>query len=132
MVVSARFGVPCCVSRRLSDDGPSGAIMPDNCFYRDASERLTFEMFGVPASEYPALCKAVVVASSLTPDHASFGAGLDSIFMDYRRGEQAVEMAWDIWSGFVVVAKSSASETLVHEIAGWLLRSAWSKAGERA
>ncbi len=106
--------------------------MPDHHFRRDSSERLAFEMSRVPAADYPGLCKAVVTAFGLTPDYESLAAGLDAIVMDHRRGEQVVEMAWDNWSGFVVVAKSTGSEPLVREIAAWLLQSPWGECGERA
>ena len=95
--------------------------MPETRYYRDSSERLTFEMFRIPAEDYAVLCKAVVAAFSLTPDWTSFGAGLDQVFLDVRRGEHVVELAWDIWSGFTVVAKTTDSESLVREIADWSL-----------
>ena len=95
--------------------------MPDNCFSRDSTERLVFEMFRVPSAHHPTLCKEVATAFSLVPDYATFGAGLDQVFQDYRRGEQLVEMAWDNWTGFVVVAKTTGSESLVREIGEWLL-----------
>ena len=88
-------------------------------------------MSRVPAADYPERCKAVVTTCGLVPDYESFAAGLDAVFMDYRRGEQVVEMAWDNWSGFMVVAKTAGSEALVREIATWLLQSAWGEGGER-
>lgn len=98
--------------------------MPANRFWRDSSERLTFGMSQVPAADYPEVCKAVVTNFGLIPDYESFAAGLDAVFMEYRRGEQVVEMAWDNWTGFTVVAKTTNSEPLVHEIAEWLLQNA--------
>ena len=106
--------------------------MPDNRFWRDSSERLAFEMSRVPAADYPELCKAVVTAFGLAPDYESFAAGLDAIFMDHRRGEQVVEMAWDNWTGFTVVAKATNSEPLVREIAAWLLQYPGDQGGEGA
>jgi hypothetical protein len=106
--------------------------MPDNRFWRDSSERLTFELSRVSAADYPEVCKAVVTAFGLVPDYESFAAGLDVVFMDYRRGEQVVEMAWDNWTGFTVVAKSTNSEPLVREMAAWLLQNEWDQGGDRA
>ncbi len=106
--------------------------MPDNRFWHNSSGQLTFEMFRVPAADYPALCQSITTAFSLTPDYASFAAGLDQVSHDYRRGERAVEMAWDHWTGFTVVAKSTNSEWLVREVAEWLLQSACGKVGEPA
>jgi len=104
--------------------------MSDNRFWRDASERLTFGMDRVPSIEYPAICKAVAVAFGLEPDHASFCAGLDVVFMDFQRGDRLIGMEWDNWTGFTVVARTIDSEGLVREIAEWLLRSAWGRPGE--
>lgn len=106
--------------------------MPDNRFWRDASERLTFEMSRVPATEYPEVCKVVVTNFGLIPDYESLAAGLNAVFMDYRRGEQVVEMAWDNWTGFTVVAMTTNSESLVREIAAWLLQNTWDEGDERA
>lgn len=39
---------------------------------------------------------------------------------DFRRGEQAVGLDWDVWMEFTAVAKSEASEQLVRDIAAWL------------
>ena len=98
--------------------------MPDNRFWRDFSKHLTFGLASVPATDYPAQCNSVATAFSLTPDHGSFGVGLDQISQDYQRGEFVVEMAWDNWTGFTVVAKAPGAESLVREIGYWLLRRA--------
>ena len=87
-------------------------------------------MVRVTVADYPALCKAIETAFSLTPDHDSFAPGLDQVFVDFRRGERVVEMAWDNWSGFMLVAKTTDSERLVREIAEWLLQSGLGKTGE--
>lgn len=42
------------------------------------------------------------------------------MFRDYSDGERTVGLEWDIWSGFIVVAKDSESETLVRQIAEYL------------
>jgi len=99
--------------------------MADNRFCRDASDRLSFEMFRVPASNYAAVCAAVAAAFPLSPDVRSFDAVEDAVSMDFRCGQQVVELAWDNWSGFIVTAKTADSESLVREIADWLLRSTW-------
>jgi len=61
----------------------------------------------------------------LAPHTAPVTNGYDIVFQDYRRGEQILGLEWDNWTGFTVVAKSSASEPLVREIAAWLLKSQW-------
>jgi hypothetical protein len=88
-------------------------------FWRDASGRLTFDLPGVEATDYPAVSRGLVKAFALGP-HGSLVVGLDEMFMDFRRGEQVVGLEWDVWTGFTVVAKSEASESLVRDIAAWL------------
>lgn len=99
--------------------------MPDNQFYRDARGRLTFEMFRVPADRYRAVRDAVVSSFQLVPDTAPVTNGWDSVFQDFRRGEQVVGLEWDNWPGFIVVAKTPASEPMVRDIGAWLLRGQW-------
>jgi len=99
--------------------------MPDHHFWRDSSNRLTFEMFQIPIESYPAVCTAVVAAFQLSPDTELVTNGCDIVFQDYRRGEQLIGFAWDNWTGFTVFAKTINSESLLREIATWLLRSAW-------
>ena len=103
--------------------------MADVRLSRDASGRLFFDLFQVSAADYPDVCKAVAVAFSLSPSPTSFAAGLDAVAMDYRRGDQVVELAWDNWSGFIVTGKTSGSDPLVGDIARWLSRGSWAEIG---
>ena len=98
--------------------------MPDNQYFRDASQRLTFEMFELPADSYRAVCGEIVDGFGLVPDNELVN-GWDVVFQDYRQGEQIVGLEWDNWSGFIVVAKTPSSEPLVQEIGAWLLQSKW-------
>ncbi len=93
--------------------------MGDIKTYRDSSNRLCFDLFRIPAVDYPNTCKLITDAFSLSPAVPSFGAGLDAVFMDFRDASRTVEFAWDNWSGFIVTAKDSGSESLVLEIAEW-------------
>lgn len=106
--------------------------MSDNSFHRDASGRLTFEMFNVPADSYPAVCKDLVAALHLVPVGTLVTDFLSIVFQDYQRGSQVVGLEWDNWSGFMVVAKTVESEPLVQSIAEWLLGSKWAKATSNA
>jgi hypothetical protein len=110
---------------RISDRSAKEHQVPDNQFWRDASGRLTFEMFRVSIADYPAVCAALVSAFGLVPTTALVTNGCDILFQDYRRGEEVVGLAWDNWTGYTVVAKVAASESLVREIAAWLLGSRW-------
>lgn len=87
-------------------------------FWRDASGRLTFDLPGIEAADYPAVSRALIDAFALSP-RGSLIVGPDQMFADFCRGEQLVSLEWDIWMGFMVVAKTEASERLVREIAAW-------------
>lgn len=102
--------------------------MPDKRLWRDASGRLTFDLCCVEAEEYPAVTCAVADAFALSPD-GSLVVGPEQMFWDFRRGEQVIGFDWDIWMGFMVVAKTEGAEPLVEDIASWLELSRW--AGER-
>jgi hypothetical protein len=78
--------------------------MPDNQFWRDASGRLTFEMFRAPADSYRAIRDAIVATFHLSPHGALATNGWEIVFRDYQRGEQVVGLEWDNWTGFTVVA----------------------------
>jgi hypothetical protein len=104
--------------------------MPDNQFWRDASGRLTFEMFRARADSYPAICEAVERTFGLVPHTALVTNGCDIMFIDYHRGDQVVGLEWDTWSGFTVVAKIPDAESLVQDIAAWLLQSEWAGEGK--
>ena len=88
-------------------------------FWRDHSDRLTIDSSSIAASDYPATCRAIADELGLTPD-GEFVVGPDQMFWDFRRGSQVVGLDWDIWMGFMVVAKSDTSEPLVRDIAAWL------------
>jgi hypothetical protein len=100
--------------------------MPGERFWRDVSGRLTFDTAGMEAVDYPATCRAVADEFSLTPE-GSLAIGPEQMFWDFRRTEQAVGLDWDIWMGFMVVAKTEESEPLVRDIAAWLGSSPWAK-----
>ena len=78
-------------------------------FWRDNSGRMTFDLPGVAAADYPALCRDVADALGLAPD-GDIVIGLDEMFRNFRRGDQVVGLEWDIWMEFMAVAKSEASD----------------------
>ena len=69
------------------------------------------------------ICRAVAAAIQLAPHNSLVTDFLAIVFQNYRRGEQIVGLEWDNWTGFTVVAQTSESESLVREIAAWLLLS---------
>src|SRR5690242_20377577 len=95
-------------------------------FWRDASRRLTFDTSGVEALDYPAACRAVADEFALSPE-GSLVIGPEQLFWDFRRARQVVSLDWDIWMGFMVVARTEESEPLLRDIAAWLGSSQWVK-----
>jgi hypothetical protein len=91
-------------------------------FWRDSSGRLTFDLPGVAAADYPAVCRGVADALRLVPD-GDIIVGQDQMFWGFRRGDQAVGLDWDVWMEFMAVAKSEAAEPLLRKIAEWLVSS---------
>ena len=98
--------------------------MPSARFWRDFSQRLVFHMHRVEMDDYPTICKELVSAFALTPE-SGMVLGFDVVFQDYRSGNFVVGLEWDIWMGFIVVAKSQAAEPLVGAIGEYLLKSKW-------
>jgi len=88
-------------------------------FWRDSSGRLTFDLPGVAAADYPAVCRGIADALRLLPD-GDIIMGADQMFRAFRRGDHAVSLDWDVWMEFMAVATSEAAEPLLQEIAEWL------------
>ncbi len=93
---------------------------PSGSFTRDASGRLTFEMFDVDSSDYPKYATRVVDVFDLSPT-SELVIGLDQMFRDYTDGKTTVGLDWDIWSGFMIVAKSPSAEPLVRKLGAYLI-----------
>jgi hypothetical protein len=98
--------------------------MADNSYSRDASGRLCFEMFRIPGDMYLALRDELVREFQLVP-LGDLIEGFSEVFQDFGRGDEIVGLEWDTWSGFIVVAKTPESESLVHRIRDYLVESRW-------
>ena len=88
-------------------------------FWRDSSDRLTWDLSGVEAEDFAAMCAAVSDAFHLVREGDLF-VGLDGMYQDFRRDDHVVGLNWDCWFQFMVVAKSQSAESLVREIGAWL------------
>lgn len=88
-------------------------------FHRDASQRLTFEIYELSSDCSPSLCQKLSAAFHLQPV-SELVIGLDEMFRDYSNGSQTVGLEWDVWSGFIIVAKTQESEELVRQLANYL------------
>ncbi len=88
-------------------------------FTRDASDRLCYEVYTLDSSMYMIVSYMIVEHFYLTStDHLV--DGFDGLFRDWWLGDIRIGLDWDIWSGFIVVAKESTSEALVRGIGEWL------------
>lgn len=88
-------------------------------FWRDSRELLIFDAQGVAPKDYPSLCRRIADAFGLAPA-GDLIVGPDQMFWDFRRGELVVGLDWDNWMEFMVVARSTAAEPLLRDIADWL------------
>ncbi len=86
---------------------------------RDASGRLTYEIYDFPSELYKSKKKELAKKFGLIP----FGItiyGLDEAFQTFIKGFKRIGIEWDNWSGFIIVAKNKRSENLVKEIGQYL------------
>lgn len=68
-----------------------GDAMASFQLYRDASNRLTFDVFECVAKSYPLYCRKIADQIGLTPTN-EFVVGLDQMYQEYSLGEQRVEL----------------------------------------
>lgn len=88
-------------------------------FHRDASNRLTYEVFGLKADVYVEVCHDIAIGFGLSPASEPV-VGLEEMLRDYSDGRNVIGLEWDNWSGFIVVAKNVDAEPLVRSIAEFL------------
>lgn len=86
---------------------------------RDANGRLTCSYDRVGAKTFLVACGAISERFGLEPRGDSI-VGFDVMFQDYACGQWPISLEWDIWLGFIGVAKSVESEPLILAIAEWL------------
>lgn len=101
--------------------------MSQNQFHRNHSGQLTFEMSNVPARSYAEMCADISSRFRLNARGGLVSDLVEVVFEDYGWGELRIGLEWDIWSGFIVVAKNPDSEQLVRDIADYLSHSPWAE-----
>jgi len=84
--------------------------------YRNASGQLTFDFINIDAASYDGITRDLVREFKLRKAGVKY-TGLDEIFQTFRFGFKRVGLEWDIWSGYIVCAKSETAELLAKEIA---------------
>ena len=95
-------------------------------FWRDASERLTFDLPCVDATDYPAVCRNIADGLGLSPA-GEVVIGPEHMFWDFRRGNQIVSLDWDIcihdWGGWKhYTAEDERERSLQDQFGAWLER----------
>jgi hypothetical protein len=113
----------CLPQSAVAAAGEAGRIRRDmgnqaRHLYRDASQRLLFDI-GVEASEYPRLCAQIAGQFGLKPIGEPV-LSCELLLQDYEVEGKVVELSWDHWLGFCVIAKASDAEDLVRQIAEWI------------
>ena len=86
---------------------------------RDASQRLNYAISEVERKDYALFCQKLKTKFSLIATGKPV-SGLDEIFQDYYLEKMIIGLEWDIWEGFMVVAKNKDAESLVKQIAEYL------------
>ena len=84
-------------------------------FGRDASKRLTYEIYPLESGDYAKIRQQLIKKFALKSIDEAV-VGFDEIFQDFYHGDVVIGIEWDIWSGFVVVAKNPEAEELVKKI----------------
>jgi len=87
--------------------------------YRNSSEQLTYDFEHIKINNYFKVCKKIVKHFKLK-ESGQLVHGLDETFQEYKLGRFIIGLEWDIWSGYIVVAKNKQSEALVREIAEFI------------
>lgn len=100
---------------------------PSECspkrFWRDASNRLTYDAHISEADRYPELLRVIADRFGLKNcgDLVTGVAGAtELILQEYELDGVPISIEWDNWTGFTVVAETPAAEELVRQIGMFL------------
>jgi len=89
---------------------------------RNSSQKLTIELFDISRKNYPFLSSLIANNFNLIPSNNLIDS-FDEIFQTYTNTNKkyTINLEWDNWSGYIIVAKDIESEKLINEIYDWLL-----------
>ncbi len=87
---------------------------------RDASKRLTVEIFNLKKVDYEKITLRITKQFNLIALKNKISTP-DTIFQTYSNERYTINLEWDNWSGYIIVAKNIESEKLIDEIYNWLL-----------
>jgi len=72
-----------------------------------------------PLASYRSRKRQLVQQFGLTPLGIEL-SGQDAVSQGFFKGFKQVSIEWDVWSGFIVVAKNKRAEPLVLQISSYL------------
>lgn len=95
-------------------------VLPVGFFDLDSSARLCWEAHRIESAEYRRCSRLLAKRFRLHPT-GNLIVGLDEVFQDYTDGKgRTVGLEWDIWSGYIIVAKNRRAEPLVTAMGQWM------------
>ena len=87
---------------------------------RDSSQRLTVEIYTIESKDYISFTSKISKKFNLMTS-SQLIHGFDETFQDYTDKKHTIGLEWDIWSGYIIVAKDKESEVLINKIYDWLI-----------
>ena len=89
---------------------------------RNSNQRLTIELFDISSKNYSFLSLLIAKKFNLVP-LGNLINNFDEIFQTYTdtNKKYRINLEWDNWSGYIIVAKDTENEKLINEIYDWLL-----------
>ena len=73
------------------------------------SDRVAVEFEEIRRDDYNKISKSIIKEFKLQPN-SELEVGLDEIFQDFVKDGASLGLEWDVWSGYIVVAKKSRSK----------------------
>ena len=87
--------------------------------YRNFSKQLSFDFNDIDAARYSYITDTIVKNYDLK-EASKLVRGFDEIFQEFKIDKKNIGLEWDIWSGYLVVAKNTPSEELARDIANFI------------
>ena len=89
---------------------------------RNSNHRLTIELFSISRKNYSFLSSLLEKNFNLVASDNLIDS-FDEIFQTYTSTNKKynINLEWDNWSGYIIVANDIESEKLINEIYNWLL-----------
>jgi hypothetical protein len=88
----------------------------------NSNQRLTIELFDISRKNYSFLSSLLAKKFNLIPSDNLIDS-FDEIFQTFTDTNKKynINLEWDNWSGYIIVANDTESEKLINKIYAWLL-----------